>query len=163
METLADILQLTADLIEVEGDGSDCFGCGDPIFLKGYGVHLTSPAGRPLGILNSKLCQSCGDGLINLRKITAREGPKMAKMNKPKSDGEPKVRVVEIHEEVATDSEVEALTVADFATREDEADMHSVPAPVRTVNEDDIPDAGKVWYRVQEDGTLKRWKQTPAD
>lgn len=154
-------LELTVDMIEIEADGSACFGCGDRIFLKGYGLHLTSPTGLPLGILNSKFCQSCGETIAQWGETTAREGLEMAKMNKP--NGEPKVRIVEIGEDVATDSEVETLTVADFATREDEADTHSAPAPVKTVKEDDIPDAGKVWYRVQEDGTLKRWKQTPAD
>ena len=154
-------LELTVDMIEVDADGSPCFACGDRIFLKGYALHLTSPTGMPLGILHSKFCQSCGEALVRWGGTIAGEGIEMAKMNKP--SGEPKLRIVEINEDVATDSEVEALTVADFATREDEADLHSVPAPVRTVLEDDIPDAGKVWYRVREDGTLKRWKQTPAD
>lgn len=85
----------------------------------------------------------------------------MAKMMPPA--GPPKVRVVEINEEAATDVDIEALSVGDFATRDGEDDKDSPPAPVKTVDEDDIPDAGKVWFRVLEDGTLKRWKQTPAD
>lgn len=90
------------------------------------------------------------------------KGDEMAKMNKP-GGGEPKVRVVEICEDAATDAEMEALTVADFATRDGEDDRDSPPAPVKTVEEDDIPDAGKVWYRVLGDGKLERWKQTSVD
>ena len=86
----------------------------------------------------------------------------MAKMMPP-GGGEPKVRVVEIDVEVAAEGDIEALSITDFATREDEADKSSIPAPVRTVTEDDIPDPGRAWFRVLGDGKLKRWKQTPAE
>ncbi len=85
----------------------------------------------------------------------------MAKMMPPA--GPPKVRVVEINEDAAEDVEIESLSVGDFATRDGDDDKSSPPAPVKTVDEDDIPEAGKIWFRVEKNGSLKRWKQTPAD
>ncbi len=93
---------------------------------------------------------------------STKEGEIMAKMMPP-PDGLPKVRVVEINEDTATDVEIEALSVGDFATRDGDDDKGSPPAPVRTVDEDDIPDPGKVWFRVEKDGSLKRWKLPPAE
>lgn len=86
----------------------------------------------------------------------------MAKMNKP-GEATGQVRVVELHEDVANDAEIESLSVTDFATRDGDDDKDSPPAPVKTVDEDDIPEAGKVWFKVLADGKLERWKQTPSD
>jgi len=51
---------ISYQLRQVIGDGSECMGCGDRVWLRGYAVVLFIGE-REAGQYGSLLCQSCGD------------------------------------------------------------------------------------------------------
>lgn len=47
---------------EVEADGSDCIGCGDAVFLRGFRV-LVRVGGKSIGKSDRLMCISCGESV----------------------------------------------------------------------------------------------------
>jgi len=53
-------LGISYQLRQVIGDGSECMGCGDRVWLRGYAVVIFIGE-REAGQYGSLVCQSCGD------------------------------------------------------------------------------------------------------